>query len=58
MDMNLGNLMIHKSRNQDLLIIQLQVTPDLGVQPFTNRGSPVNLPVNKRFQRKRAVGFQ
>jgi len=58
MDLSMGGLTIQKTGNMATVELQLQTTPDLGAQPFTNLGAPVEfqveMPGNKGFLRVRA----
>lgn len=58
-DLNLGGVMIQKSRTNATVSLQIQTTTNLSV-PFTNSGAPiplsVDLPGDKHFLRIRALG--
>lgn len=63
MDLNLGGVMIQKNGSQVVVDVQVQTTPDIATQPFTNQGTPVALPPvdmpgDKGFLRIRALGPQ
>ena len=62
-DLNLGGLVLQKTGDTVVLSVQMQATPDLGTQSFTNVGAPVELPPvqmpgDKGFLRIRALGPQ
>lgn len=62
-DLNLGGVMLQKSGDTVVLSVQIQGTPDLATQSFTNVGTPVELPPvqmpgDKGFLRIRALGPQ
>ncbi len=63
MDLNLGGVMIQKTGSNAVISVQLQTTPDILNQAFTNHGTPVELPPvempeDKGFLRIRALGPQ
>jgi hypothetical protein len=62
-DLNLGGVVLEKTGNTVNLRLQLQSTTDLATVPFTNLGTPVEVPLdmpvgNKWFLRVRALGPQ
>ena len=58
LDLSMGGLMFQKSGSNAMVVFQPQTTTDLGVQPFTNNGTPVTnqilMPGTKGFIRIRA----
>jgi len=63
MDLNLGGVMIQRTGSNAVISVQVQSTPDLSTQAFTNHGTPVELPPmempgDKGFFRIRALGPQ
>ncbi len=61
MDLNLGGVMLQKNGSEVVVSVQMQTTPDLSNQAFTNHGTPVQLPplempADKGFLRIRALG--
>ncbi len=62
-NLNLGGLVLKKSGDEVVVSVQMQATPDIGAQAFTNIGAPVNLPPiqmpgDKGFLRIRVLGPQ
>ncbi len=63
MDLNLGGIMVQKTGSNIVISVQIQTTPDISNQAFTNHGAPVELPpvempADKVFLRVRALGPQ
>jgi sulfatase modifying factor 1 len=61
MDLNLGGVMLQKNGSEVVVSVQMETTPDLSTQAFTNHGTPVELPpldmpADKGFLRIRALG--
>lgn len=61
MDLNLGGVMLQKDGQSVAVKVQMQTTPDIATQAFTNHGPPVDLPLldmpgDKGFLRIRALG--
>jgi hypothetical protein len=63
MDLNLGGVMLQKTGSNAVVRVQMQTTPDISTQAFTNNGTPIELPPvempdDKGFLRIRALGPQ